>query len=110
MTPSIRLVPPEMVRDADHSLADQPIVRVGILPREGGKPLGYGKGGAVLTGVVAINPKSPQRPQLVLGVAERFGEVECRGTGLLDLRRRAVGKQQRCAQSGLELHLAARVP
>jgi len=110
MTPSLRLVSQVMVRDADHSLAAQPIVRVGMLPRDGVKPLGHGKGGAALIAVVAINPKPPQRPQLVLGVAERFGEAECCSAGSLDLRRRAVGKQQRCAQSSLELHLAARVP
>ena len=60
-----------------------------------------------LASVRVVSPKLPQRSQLVFGVAERFGEAESRGTGLPGRGDCTFGKQQRRAQRGLQLHLAA---
>ena len=78
-----------------------------MLQREGVKSLGHGESGGVLAGVRAMNPNLPQCSQLVFGVAERFGEAESRGTGLPGRGGCTFGKQQRRAQRGLQLHLAA---
>jgi hypothetical protein len=75
--------------------------------REAVKSLCHGEGGGELASVRVVNPKLPQHSQLVFGVAERFGEAESHGTGLPGRRGCTLGKQQRRAQRGLQLHLAA---
>jgi len=78
-----------------------------MLQCEGVKLLGYSESGGVLAGVRAMNPNLPQCFQLVFGVAERFGKAQSRGRGLHRRGDCTFGKQQRRAQRGLQLHLAA---
>src|SRR6266478_7950345 len=96
-----------MIRHPDHSIRDRQDGRGGMLQREGVKFLGYGESSGVPAGVRAMDPSLPQRVQLVIGVAERFGEAESHSTGPPSRGNRTFSKQQRRAQRGLQLHLAA---
>ena len=107
ISPSIRLITEVMIRRPDHPIRDTQVGRVGMLQREGVKFLGHGEGGGVPARIVAMNPKLPQRPQLILGIAERFGKAESRGRSLPSLGGCTSGIQQRCAERGLQLHLIA---
>jgi hypothetical protein len=107
VSPRVRLIAQVMIRRSHHPIRDRQGGRVGILQHEGVKSLAHGEGGAVLASIRVVNPKLPQRPQLVFGVAERFGEAESRGTGPPGRGNCTFGKQQRRAERGLQLHLAA---
>ena len=96
-----------MIRHTNDAISDRQGGRVAMVQRDHLKFLGQREGGDVLAGVGVVNPEFPQCSQLLFGVAEAFGEAERRGAGLPGRRNRALGKQQRRAQSGPQLHLGA---
>jgi hypothetical protein len=58
-----------MLRDADHAIADQPIVRIGPVRRQNTEPFCHCRGDAMPTvGAVEV-PQSPQRAEPVLGMS-----------------------------------------
>jgi hypothetical protein len=68
--PRAGLVAEVMLRDADHSLAAQPIVRVGSLRGQCMKPLCRFESNAKPTAGGVMSPQAPQRPQPILGIVK----------------------------------------
>ena len=99
-----------ILRRTDHSLADQPIVRVGPLRRQSIESLSQGQSDALLAAHYAKGPQAPERAQLVLGVTKALRNLEGLCPDRFDLGNGTSGIHQRCRKRGLELHLAARVP
>ena len=111
MAPRAGQVAEIMLRDADHSLADQPIVRVGSLRGQRMEPLRQFESNAMPTAGGVISPQAPQRPQPVLGIVKALRNLEGPCVGHADLGAgRTPTMNQRCAHRGVELHLVARIP
>src|SRR5689334_16459428 len=76
MAPRAEQIAHVMLRRTDHSLADQPIVRVGLLRRQSVEPLSQGQSDALLAAADVEGPQAPQRAQLVLGVTEALRNLK----------------------------------
>jgi hypothetical protein len=107
MTQGIRVIAQVMVRCPDHPIRGRQVGRIGMHQHERVKSFGNGEIRGVSSRIISMNPKRPQRPQLVLGVAERFGKAESRVRGLPSLWSCTFGKKQRHAERRLQLHLTA---
>ena len=110
MAPRAEQIAQVILRCADHSLADQAIVRVGPLRRQSIEPLSQGQSDAMLAAVDAKGPQAPERAQLVLGIVKALRNLEGLCPDRADLGNGTSGIHQRCRKRGVELHLAARVP
>ena len=110
MAPRAGLVAEVMLRDADHSLAAQPIVRVGSLRGQRMEPLRQFESNAKPTAGGVMSPQAPQRPQSVLGIVKALRNLKVSGVGHAGL---GVGStptiHQRFSHCGVELHLVARI-
>ena len=69
------LVAQEVVRDGNHPLPHQPIVRVRAGSRQGRELAGQGKGGVIFDAVDVKRPQAPERKHLVLGIGEAFRDL-----------------------------------
>ena len=111
MSPRAGLVAQKMLRRADHPLADEAIVWVGPLRSQSTEPLRQCKSGEMPTTGDVRDPQARKRAQLILGIFQAIGDLESLHPGRADLGNCSTSVTcQRCAQCGVELHLAARVP
>ena len=77
MAPRAWLVAQIMLRDADHSLADQPIVRDRAdARRQSTEPLRQVQSDAMPTAGGVKEPQAPERAQLVLGIVEALRDLK----------------------------------
>src|SRR6266849_1746426 len=76
VAPRIGLVSQVMQRKPDHSIADEQVGPVGLPRRKTAEPLGKRQRQAMLAIVGAKRPKTPERPQLILGIVEALGDLE----------------------------------
>ena len=106
VTPRIRLIPPIMEGEADHSVGDRQVDRVGLVFRQVAESLSQRESGSKLAAVHAVDPKPPERPQLVLEVGKPLGDLKSPSAGRFGLVRRTSREQQRRAKRRTELHLA----
>src|SRR6476619_4487848 len=98
-----------MLRDADHSLAVQPIVR--SLRGRRIEPLRQFESNAIPTASGVIAPQAPQRPQPVLGIVKALRTLKGPCVGYAGLGAGSTPKiNQRGSHRGAELHLVARIP
>jgi hypothetical protein len=73
--PGWEQVAQKMVRDADHPVADQRIVRVGRVCRYSAEPFRYCQGIPKKTAAAVKGPQTRQGPQLVLRIVKLLGKV-----------------------------------
>ena len=107
VAPRTFLIPQEMQRHADQSVADGQISRISHRCCKGAKSACERQRRGEFAIVDTARPQPPKGPQPVVRIIERLCEFERRGPGRTSLSGRGRRIHHRPTKRGVQLHLAA---